>query len=377
MKRILRDQKGAVLVMVSLALAVLFGFTALAVDIGAAAAERRSLVTAADAAALAGAQYLPGDTGQAVAQAKAYARKNVRGLTDQDISVSFEEFNKRILVTVDREINTLFAGALKPEFRNMRVRAFAAAEQTGGFPPWALYSGSEAYDLRVTQNPRVTGATHTNHGFVNTSGGRFTGLLSHVGGFSGGSAAYEQGNRQSPVQPFPRVDVTQVLGVKYVWNEQAGTWDLVRNDQYPYYTPPSGELIVNTVDGGLYVDGDVRVTENGVSGTGFIVATGSIKIRGNNVGLGGSERVVFISLKENTGAPSQGNIDQSAISLRGDNTSFVGVIYAPNGRIALTGSGMKVKGAVLGDTIRYSNSTEIVYSSDFPHLFECGVRLVQ
>ena len=57
-KRILRDEKGTALVLVCLAFVLLLGFSALVIDYGALALERRRMVTAADAGALAGARIL-------------------------------------------------------------------------------------------------------------------------------------------------------------------------------------------------------------------------------------------------------------------------------------------------------------------------------
>jgi hypothetical protein len=57
-KGILRDEKGTALVLVCLAFVLLLGFSALVIDYGALALERRKMVTAADAGALAGARIL-------------------------------------------------------------------------------------------------------------------------------------------------------------------------------------------------------------------------------------------------------------------------------------------------------------------------------
>lgn len=70
-----RDERGAVAVVTALFLVALFACGALAVDAGFAVSRRAELQTVADAAALAGAAFLP-DTEAAVAAALEYARKN-------------------------------------------------------------------------------------------------------------------------------------------------------------------------------------------------------------------------------------------------------------------------------------------------------------
>jgi hypothetical protein len=76
MNKMFKDRKGAVLVIVAVALVFIFGMTALVTDVGLAYAQRRHLSNALDAAALAGAQELPYDSGEADRLAKIYLVKN-------------------------------------------------------------------------------------------------------------------------------------------------------------------------------------------------------------------------------------------------------------------------------------------------------------
>jgi len=73
-KRISGNKKGVMLPLVSILLAfVVFGVAALVVDAGMIYAEKKSMVTAADAAALAGAQTLQKSTGVNIPKAKQVA----------------------------------------------------------------------------------------------------------------------------------------------------------------------------------------------------------------------------------------------------------------------------------------------------------------
>ena len=72
----LSDDTGATALIVAVMIVALLAFAAIVVDAGALYAHRRQIQTAADAAALAGIQALPGDPDRAVALAADYAARN-------------------------------------------------------------------------------------------------------------------------------------------------------------------------------------------------------------------------------------------------------------------------------------------------------------
>jgi Flp pilus assembly protein TadG len=78
-------ETGSVLVTVVLSLTVLLGITALVLDLGAFRSHRRQLQTAADAGALAGAQKLISDPGQACSTAAYYQRQNDASTSAQNM----------------------------------------------------------------------------------------------------------------------------------------------------------------------------------------------------------------------------------------------------------------------------------------------------
>jgi uncharacterized membrane protein len=59
-----RGERGQTLIVAALVMAVVIGFTALAIDVGLLLEERRNNQNDADAAALAGVQYLPEHPGR-------------------------------------------------------------------------------------------------------------------------------------------------------------------------------------------------------------------------------------------------------------------------------------------------------------------------
>jgi hypothetical protein len=84
----LRDESGAVLVMVAIAMVALLGFTALTIDGGRLFSEKSQLQNALDAAVLAGAQGLKTSTTEAKAIAIDVATKNGFPITETDLTVT-------------------------------------------------------------------------------------------------------------------------------------------------------------------------------------------------------------------------------------------------------------------------------------------------
>ena len=82
--RIHRDERGQTIILVALSLPILLGFIGIATDVGALFKDKRTLQTAADAAAIAGALNLPpGSTSiTAAAQTAATAAATVNGFTN-------------------------------------------------------------------------------------------------------------------------------------------------------------------------------------------------------------------------------------------------------------------------------------------------------
>jgi secretion/DNA translocation related TadE-like protein len=81
-------ERGQATVLTVVFLAVLLGMAALVLDVGSWFREKRQLQTAADAAALAGAQALPEDTSRAAALAAQYASTNKGASITPDVTIS-------------------------------------------------------------------------------------------------------------------------------------------------------------------------------------------------------------------------------------------------------------------------------------------------
>lgn len=117
-------EEGQVLVLFAGALVVLFGFVGMSIDIGHLVYAKSDLQKVADAAALAGAQDLPGSTADASVKAQEYATLN-GGITTE---VTFTGTEK-IHVTTKRDVNFTFLRVLGLDKATPAAKASARAAQ--------------------------------------------------------------------------------------------------------------------------------------------------------------------------------------------------------------------------------------------------------
>ena len=102
-----RTERGQATVLTLIFLTVLLGMAALVLDVGSWYRADRDTQSTADAAALAGAQALPDDTGQASSLASGYANKHGGGLSTVSFSNSYGP-NDTISVTVKKSADGIF-----------------------------------------------------------------------------------------------------------------------------------------------------------------------------------------------------------------------------------------------------------------------------
>jgi len=107
----LRNQSGQALVVTLVFATVMLGAAALTLDVGSWYREHRQAQTTADAAALAGAQSLPGNTAQATAVTQDYATKNGGGIDVTGGIVFRSDFapNDTVIVKVTRTAPGFFS----------------------------------------------------------------------------------------------------------------------------------------------------------------------------------------------------------------------------------------------------------------------------
>lgn len=107
-KRIIKNQEGQSLIILSIGLAVFLGFAAITVDYGYLAWQKRELQNAADAAALAAAWELPNDDVES--EARTYANNHVE---ESFISATKIHNNRAVTVRVEKSYTRLFGQIFK------------------------------------------------------------------------------------------------------------------------------------------------------------------------------------------------------------------------------------------------------------------------
>jgi len=144
-----KGERGQALILFALGLAVILGFTAMAIDVGLLYEDRRHLQNTADAAALAGVGELPQDPPAAWAKAQEWALKH--GLTLSEIKTievkSVLSTNDTVYVEVEQEFGWLFARVLGMTTSGVGAKAAARVGSYAGghdFLPWAMLQGDSA-----------------------------------------------------------------------------------------------------------------------------------------------------------------------------------------------------------------------------------------
>ncbi|MDK2821784.1 MAG: hypothetical protein PWP31_1749 [Clostridia bacterium] len=159
-RKLLLEQKGSALILISLAMTALLGIVSLVTDVGLVYVSKFNLVNAVDAAALAGTQELPDRPQKAKEVAKNYAIAN--GVNE---NLDIELLNDYSLkVHASREIDLLFAkviGFNKGFVSHEAIAQVAPIIKTSGVVPLGLEKQElkfgEQYNLKVGAGAAETG----------------------------------------------------------------------------------------------------------------------------------------------------------------------------------------------------------------------------
>ncbi|MCX2727777.1 pilus assembly protein TadG-related protein [Thermomicrobium sp. 4228-Ro] len=167
--------RGQVLVLLALLLVALLGFSALAVDVAFAYAERRLLQNMVDAAALAGARalYDGQSASQATAAAQAAFQQNLtanhdpgEGLTVTQLDVQIDQTNRVVRVTATADVERFFLGAFYGgPWRTTAQAAAQVGRQPADYAFLALeHDNPSAVNLIGNVNVRVVGGSAMSNG---------------------------------------------------------------------------------------------------------------------------------------------------------------------------------------------------------------------
>jgi Flp pilus assembly protein TadG len=151
------DDSGASAVIVALSLVVLLGIGALAVDIGYYLVQQGKAQTAADAAALAAASYLPDDTSKARAAAIDFATRNLPGGTTTFADGGATDPGNAV-VTVSVQVPTFFAQVFGIASVTAEARAVAQAKVTSSRAPLQVIVVQDASGSFIEEWAQATSA---------------------------------------------------------------------------------------------------------------------------------------------------------------------------------------------------------------------------
>jgi hypothetical protein len=170
-----REERGQGLVLAAFAMVVIFGFAAMAIDVGLFLQERRDLQKSADAAALAGAQELPASPGDAQQKAEEWAEKNgidVGELEAIEITSTYVA-DDTITVEVKRDVPFVFARVLGFTSDTMSAEGSArvgSPAAMGGLAPFAVLEDAIELDEPTVLKYDAHEASHGNFGALAIDG---------------------------------------------------------------------------------------------------------------------------------------------------------------------------------------------------------------
>ena len=161
-------ERGQVLILAAVMLTTLLAASGIAVDLGVARVERQSAQSAADAAAVAGADDLPGSSGSAVTDATATASAydfttgvdnvSVTVQSPPQASLTHDGDTNSVEVIITRQVPTFLLRAVGLSSVTVRAQAVATATGTSGSAPCVLcvLSPTASDALLNNGNPSVT-----------------------------------------------------------------------------------------------------------------------------------------------------------------------------------------------------------------------------
>ena len=407
-------EKGQVLILVSIAGVGLLGFLALAVDIGNLYAVRRTAQTAADAAALVGAQNVQGVMpnvtlvqNDAVRDARLYSIKNgystdsgannhtwngevrvdVPPATGPYAGPGHEDY---IEVRIRRQLNSLFAGVLGVNLE-VSARAVARAKHVGmEVATLSLDTGDSSTFLNGGAYVGVVGSTFSRGATKNMAGTFNISRRAYTRGGITGSVNAAEGVVTNPpdmLDPGWSAPVQTITTPGVSWNSNGGVERTTKDaDGYLHIYPGTYDWIsVAAGDKVKFHPGVYTTTKSqGVKINGSAISPyGPVCFVLNGSGAFEAQATAGINL---TSGPEYNNIlvwtmtSGNAIKIAGGNdVSFWGTLYAPNGTATLSGSSTgTVHGQVVARNIQFGGTSGVAVVYDPNHAAEIpGPALVE
>jgi len=387
-RRLLNDEPGQSLVLVALGAVAIVAVLAIVIDGGYTFAQRREIQNAADSAALAGARALsngvPGLLSERQAldasvnnEVQSYGNRNSPrgGITTAATYIATDGHalaavgsgetpvdSRGVVVTATTSYPSFFMNILGISSASVRANATAKHPLPVNGGTWAVWTGGTASCSSGalsygTSSSMIIGSVHSNSNVQIGGGGSGNFIFGTVEAVSGVQFDPSKVTINSTInQPFTGTVDPNPYHFELSDFQPGGRAAVASGSQYYYI---AGSLTKTTLDahgvryfdattntlrtGLYYVTGDVRFT-GGISGTVVLVAEGKIDVSGsdnqvklfqpasNPCALGG---LVLYSNKLTNNICSSG---EDAIDFGGSNNHFEGIVYAPRGRVSMSGA---------------------------------------
>ena len=170
------------LVLSAVAMTAIIGMCAFVIDVGSWWQVTQQAQAAADAAATAAANDLPGNATQAATDAQTYVNKNISGATTT-VTTPYNGDSSTVHVTVTVTAPSYFAKIFG--VNSVTVTESAAAKRVTGGSKWAVYANSTACGNSTLANPgsniTIAGGIRSNGGFSMSGASNTWGPTSYGG----------------------------------------------------------------------------------------------------------------------------------------------------------------------------------------------------
>ncbi len=160
LRRLFKSEQGFAIVLVSIGMVAFMGFAALVTDVGMLMLKKQQLVNSIDAAVLAGAQELPGNSVQAAGVARDYAMKN--NIDPGELTINVSANGKSITISGDRTVEMIFAKCLGINAKTVSASATADVEGITSFTGIVPVTISDREMSGVSFGQEIT-LKYTNH----------------------------------------------------------------------------------------------------------------------------------------------------------------------------------------------------------------------
>lgn len=221
-------ERGAVTVVMAVAMTAMIGLVALGTDVGRLYIAQQRIATVADAAALSGAQFLPHDRNGALAAVQQYLTKN--GIDPRSVTVSVSEAERTLSVTVEDTVVYTFARIFGTPTGRVEASAVARVASVTGYnnvvPLGVVQADWQLGDPVVLKASSGTGHYSPGNYGALTMGGR--GASSFEANVANGYTGWIRAGDLLPTEPGNMAGPTERALESRISQDRHATWATVR-----------------------------------------------------------------------------------------------------------------------------------------------------